>query len=283
MMYCLIALPICLPLLLMAAKHRFFTLSKMLILSVFLIHGGAALATPAQAAAYPPGEVLHYVLKWGVIPAGKATLSVEPLESVDGTLCHHFVLQARTNDTLDVFFKVRDRIDAFAQYGLQRSHLYRKKQQEGRHKKDVVVRFDWQQGTATYRDKDKEKKPIDLLPGSLDPLSAFYALRNERLVVGEALRLAVTDGKKNVLGEARVIRKETITIADRAYPTILVEPDLKQVGGVFKKSKDAKIQVWLTDDERRIPVRLKSKVYIGSFIADLIDQELPAAMTGPSG
>nr|WP_320115869.1 DUF3108 domain-containing protein [uncultured Desulfuromonas sp.] len=281
MMCCLITLPMRLLLLLMAAQHRGVAISKMLVVSFLLVHSGAALGMPALAAAYQRGEVLHYVLKWGAIPAGKATLSVEPLESVDGTLCHHFVLQARSNKALDLIFKVRDRIDAFAEYGLPRSRLYFKKQQEGRHKRDVVVRFDWQQGTATYRNRDKVKKPIELLPGSLDPLSAFYALRSERLVVGEALLLAVTDGKKNVLGEARVIRKEPITVAGRTYPTILIEPDLKQVGGVFKKSKNAAIQVWLTDDDRRLPVRLKSKVYIGSFVAELIEKDLPPAMTKP--
>jgi len=41
------------------------------------------------------------------------------------------------------------------------------------------------------------------------------------------------------------------------------------VGGVFEKTKDAKIHIWVTADERRIPVRIKSKVAIGSFIGEL--------------
>ena len=41
---------------------------------------------------------------------------------------------------------------------------------------------------------------------------------------------------------------------------------------VFKKSKKAKIQIWLTADDRRIPVRIKSKVVVGSFVADLVEK-----------
>ena len=52
------------------------------------------------------------------------------------------------------------------------------------------------------------------------------------------------------------------------YDTYLIEPELKHVGGVFEKSKDAKIQLWVTADEHRIPVKIASKVAIGHFSQD---------------
>ena len=33
--------------------------------------------------------------------------------------------------------------------------------------------------------------------------------------------------------------------------------------------KEGRLKIWLTDDERRIPVRLRSKVAVGSVSADL--------------
>jgi hypothetical protein len=58
-----------------------------------------------------------------------------------------------------------------------------------------------------------------------------------------------------------------------SFDTWLIEPDIKDVGGVFEKSKNAKIQIWITNDERRIPVLLRSKVIVGSFYAELIKIE----------
>jgi hypothetical protein len=49
-----------------------------------------------------------------------------------------------------------------------------------------------------------------------------------------------------------------------------VEPELRYIGGVFEKSKDAELNVWVTADEQRLPVKIKSKVIIGSFVAELI-------------
>ena len=48
---------------------------------------------------------------------------------------------------------------------------------------------------------------------------------------------------------------------------------MEHIGGVFKKSKGAKLQIWVTSDERRIPVKIKSKVSVGSFVAELVSYE----------
>ena len=39
-----------------------------------------------------------------------------------------------------------------------------------------------------------------------------------------------------------------------------MEPDLKDLGGVFEKSKDAQFKIWVTSDKRRIPIRIKRNI-----------------------
>jgi hypothetical protein len=46
-----------------------------------------------------------------------------------------------------------------------------------------------------------------------------------------------------------------------------VEPQLVEGTGLFVK--EGRLRIWLTDDDRRIPVRMRSKVAIGSVSADL--------------
>lgn len=230
-----------------------------------------AATTAGQPPPFRPGERLVFELRWTFIPAGEAVMEVLPETTIDGRPARHFRLTARSNAFFDAFYKVRDVIDAYTDSALTRSVFYRKTQREGATQRDVTVRFDPGTGTARYTNREETHPPLALMPGSLDPLSAFYFLRHLALKPGEALERPITDGKKNVMGRATVVRRERIRVAGKTYDTVLIEPELKHVGGVFEKSPKAKIQLWVTADHKRMPVRLKSKVVVGSFLGDLVD------------
>jgi hypothetical protein len=234
-----------------------------------------AMHSPGWAGEYPfkPGERLTYVLRWGFIHAGEAVLEVQPMTEVNGQAAYHFVMTAKSNAFIDNFYKVRDRIDAYADADMQHSLHFKKKQREGNYKRDVIITFDWNENIAQYENKGKKREPIPLLPGSFDPLSAFYAIRRMEMQTGLKISQPITDGKKGVVGEANVVKRETIKVGGKSYDTFLIIPDLKHVGGVFKESENAKMQIWVTADSRHIPVRLKSKVVVGSFVGDLVNAE----------
>ena len=225
---------------------------------------------PSLSRAFVPGERLTFILKWTVIPAGEAVLEVLPQEHMAGIDAHHFVLTARSNAFVDAFYMVRDRIDAWADSAMRQSLLYRKKQHEGRTRRDITVSFDWEDMTVQYTNADEVREPVSISAGTFDPLSIFFWSRSANLVVGGRIQRPVTDGKKHVMGVADVVRRETVTVSAGTFDTFLIEPDLTHVGGVFEKSPDAKIQLWVSADYRRLPVKLKSKVIVGSFSGELV-------------
>jgi hypothetical protein len=239
-----------------------------------LLVGAAAWAGQSAAGsgsrAFAPGERLTFVLKWTVVPAGEAVLEVLPVEQMAGQQAQHFVLTARSNAFVDAFFMVRDRIDAWANSAMDRSLRYQQKQHEGRTQRDVTVLFDWDAMTAQYLNRGEAREPIAITDGTFDPLSIFYWFRLAELSVGGQVRRPVTDGKKHVQGTATVVGQETVTVPAGTFDTYLVEPDLTHVGGVFEKSPQARIQIWVSADHRRLPVKLKSKVIVGSFSGELV-------------
>ncbi len=241
---------------------------------ILLVLGCPALCF-AQSGAMPfrPGEKLTFQLKWGIIPAGVAVLEVRPMAAIDGAPAYHFVLTARTYPLIDLFYKVRDRIDAYTDAHMVHSLAFRQSQKEGHTRRNIKVHYDWNENKATRIQDKKKKSPISILPGAFDPLSIFYYARTRPLKVGDHLQRPVSDGHKCVLGRARVEKRERLHIKGKTYDTLLIEPSIKEVGGVFKKSKDASIRVWVTADARHIPVRVKSKVAIGSFVAELVAEE----------
>ena len=229
---------------------------------------------------FAPGERLEFELRWAVIPAGKAVLEVLPMKTIDGSEAYHFRMTAKSNPFVDLFFKVRDRIDAYVASDMSRSIHYRHKQRGGDAAKNIKVKFDWDSSTAQYFDGNKTRNAIDIVPGTFDPLSVFYYSRLLKFETNGIIKCPVTDGKKCIPGAARIIRKEIIDVPGGTFETYLIEPDLKDIGGVFKKSKDAKIQLWVTADERRLPVKIASKVSVGSFVGELMS--IKTARTTPS-
>ncbi len=220
---------------------------------------------------FQPGERLTYELKWTVIPAGQAVLEVQPMTSVNGVAAYHFVLTAKSTRFIDRIYKVRDRIEGFVDTEMTGSMLYKKKQREGSVKKDVLVVFDADSNQARYYKSGKIHKELPISVGTFDPLSAFYYSRVLDLKANSVIQKPVSDGKRWVIGKVHVVRREIIALANGdTYDTYLIEPDLSHVGGVFEKSKDAKLQLWVTADKRRIPVRIKSAVPIGSFTGELV-------------
>jgi len=261
-------------------KTVFVILSAVVVFCTF-----AGAAAQDNQLTFIPGERLLFKLSWGFIPAGQAVLEVLPIETVNGVKTYHFIMQARTNSFIDKIYKYRARIDAYADVNMTRSVMYRKETVTGRSAKKVQVLFDWEKNEALYHhvhtrpgqtpEISKQDKRTALLPGTFDPLSVFYYTR--LLTAGKSFSLAhpVTDGKDCVVATADIVERVKIRVNGTNYDTFLVQPDLKHLDGVFHKKKDAKISIWVTADKRRIPVKIKSRVYVGSFTGELVAIEGP--------
>ncbi|NTV14598.1 MAG: DUF3108 domain-containing protein [Desulfobulbaceae bacterium] len=221
---------------------------------------------------FKAGERCLYEIRWGVIPAGRAELLVLPITDVNGIPAWHFQLSIRTNEFVDVFYKVRDKIDSYAALAVSESLYYRKSQQEGRSLREEVVSFDTGKNSASYSNYDKISPPISLMPGTVDPLTAVFFIRTQSLREHLDIVKPITDGKKNVSGVAKVLQKESLEVDGITYDTFRVEPDLREVGGVFEKSAKSRITLWFTTDERHLLVKIEGKVVVGAFTGTLLDR-----------
>ncbi|MFO7558247.1 MAG: DUF3108 domain-containing protein [Desulfobacterales bacterium] len=253
---------------------RFKTINIKVLVAVVLMTLMVAPAAPAGEAPMPfqSGEKLTFDVTWGGIPVGEAVLEVYPEEMINGEVAHHFVLTAKTVGFVDMFFKVRNRIDAYADSDMTRSVFF-KNELTGKHRKSVTIDFDWHNAKIQRWDSTAEWEALDALSGSFDPLSVFYFTRTQELKEKTDYERPVTDGKKNVIGRLKIVRRETIEAGGKQYDTYLMEPETRHIGGVFKDSKNPKIQLWVTADKRRLPVKARSEVVVGSFVGELISAE----------
>ena len=247
---------------------KFLNYITVLLICIFSSYSACA-AGVSKHDEFCPGEKITFEVRWAFVKAGEATLEVLPNEIMDGSTAYHFLYTAKTTKFVDTFYRIRDRIESYTDTDLTRSLLYKKRHESKRIKENTVI-FDWDKKEAQSVSKGEVLNSIQLDENNLDPLSVFYAFRVGKPDKNNEITINLTDGKRSIRSTAKMLKKKKITVNGTKYNTILVEPVIEGVSGVFEKSKNAKIKIWVTDDKRRIPVRIKSKVTVGSFVADLI-------------
>jgi len=216
------------------------------------------------------GERLAYSLSWGMFTVGMLTLQVAGPAEAAGQPALHFVMEARTNSFGDKIYRVRNRSDSWLSPDMARTVAFTQRQEEGRTKRNLVLAFDWPGRQVTRHSDDRARRPVALEADTFDPLGMLFALRALADFTQPSFSAPVTDGKRLSHGEVTIVKRERIKIQGKTWDAILVEPDMRGVGGVFEKSQGAKLQVWFSDDARRLPLKISSSVAVGRFTAELL-------------
>jgi len=220
-------------------------------------------AISANAAAFKTGEKLTFSLSWNdIVQAGTATMSVKGVKMFNDHKVYHIVTTAQSGSYLDSFFYVRDRVETYIDVKTFATWKFEKHLVEGEYRSDAVIYYNPEERTCT-----RETSTIRAKENAVDVLAAFYMLRNMDLAVGETTHFNYCDGKINKEIPVKVIKKEKITVPAGTFNTLKVAPELDETEGIFKQ--EGEIIIWLTDDEKKMPVKMASKVTIGEVVAQL--------------
>jgi len=247
-----------------------------LILVVFPLFPSITGSTAESTKPFPfhPGEELTYRAKWGFMQAGELTLEVLPIETIDGVKAYHFAMIMKTSPTIDHIYKVRERQDSYCDIGMTHSLLY-KKVSEGEHPRDVVVNFYWDKLEATRSNFGEKMAPVHIVPGTFDTVSLYYVIRLKDIKENSLIEIPISEGDNNIMVKASVARRETIKIDEKMYDTFVVTPDMEKLEAqhVVEKGDVPELVIWFTADDKRIPVKIQSKVRVGYFVFELIAAE----------
>lgn len=236
--------------------------------NILLVISLLCVFAPSSASGFEIPEKLVYDLKWSGIKAGTATLKI-----VDGKDSIKIVSTARSADWVSFFYPVDDRIVSTLVKKPTRPYWglplrYRVKIREGRHRRDKEVIFDHGTRNATFINHlDDDKKNVEILADTFDPLSSFYYVRTLKLEVGKPVFVNIFDSRKMWNVEVQILRKERITTKLGTFDTVLIKPLMKSEGVFNRKGA---MYIWLTDDDKHIPVKLRTKVAIGHVTATLV-------------
>lgn len=244
--------------------------------AAFVPSTAAAQASPSQTAEsepvptpqlpqifpFGPGEELNFAVKFGVVRAGNASLAVRGMERMDDEVILRLESTATSARFFSTFYKVDNLYQSFWSLADAQPVASARRVREGSYKKDERITFDSARGLAI--DQDGKEHPI--LPGCQDAIGAFYYLRAVPLEIGGVVRIPHYSNGKSYVLHVNVLRRESVTVPAGRFDCIVVEPKL-EAEGVFQQK--GTLTVWLTDDPRRMPVLMRSKIAVGSIEAEL--------------
>lgn len=221
----------------------------------------AAVAAP-RFVPFGPGESLQFSIDYGPINAGEASLEVVEIADTAGRPCYVVESKASSNRFFSAFYMVRDKVVSHIDTRSLATRFFSKRLREGDYRKNVAIRFDQEAGKAHYLDG----REMDVPPGVQDVLSAFYFVRTLDLTPGEKTAISTHSSHRTYDLEVVVHGRETITVPAGTFDCLVVEPML-QGEGLFQHQ--GQLTIWITDDDRRLPVLMRTKVKVGAIDASL--------------
>jgi len=216
---------------------------------------------PVRMASYSR-EKLFYDIYWMGIYAGKAVLEAENKNGI-----FRITSRVQSAPIVSAFYKVEDFAESIVTNGLP--FKLRLKLQEGPHISDKETVFDMGNRKITFINYLKGKKKEYNIPNDSvwDILSGFYFIRTRVLDAGKTAYVDIFDSNKFFRAEVNILKKQTLQISGIGeVSTLVIKPELKSEG-LFKKTGD--ILIWLTDDDRKIPVRVETRIPVGNVVAEL--------------
>ncbi len=227
----------------------------------------------AQSNPLPVRETLYYNVEWRLITAGKAKVEWTTTPRSGG----HINLSLESVGLVSKLFRVEDSyaVNLGAGVCAESSQFT---SHEGSRERETRITYDATTRKADYVERDRIKntvllqRQIDIPPCVHDVLGGMYYLRSLNLEPSQSATVAVTDGKKSASAKVEAQAREDIKTPEGTFHTIRNEVYL--FNDVLYH-RPARLDVWLTDDRRRLPVqiRVRMQITIGTITLQLEKHE----------
>jgi len=233
--------------------------------------------------AFKNGEKLTFEINFGFVTAGEAVMEIDPVfQIMNGRKCYDIRFFVTSTSSFDWVYKVKDFYRTYVDMEGLFPWRFEQHIKEGTYQRDFEAIFDHQNLKAKTYTGEKEPKKFegeyDIPRYVQDAMSAFYFGRTidySKMKVNDEILLQNFYKDETFPLKIKYLGKETIEVPAGEFRCVKVEP-LVQEGGLFKS--EGSIVIWMTDDDRKMPVKVKTKVLIGSIDADLSDY---SGLAGP--
>jgi len=216
---------------------------------------------------FESGEELNYIVRYGFIRGGEASLKVlSTHQDFQGKSAIHFLASGRTSGALDIFYKVRNQYESYINPETFLPFAYSENIKENSYTRSGTTTFDYAKKEAQNK---KGSHPITEF--TRDIVSSYYFARSidiSGLKIGESIKFNYFLEDSVYPLEIVYLGREKVNSPLGWFYCLKYSPSIEP-GRIFRK--DSKMYLWITDDENRIPIKAKADILVGSVILELKD------------
>ena len=219
------------------------------------------------------GEKLKFSVRWLGMEVGTAEAVVKGIEEIKGRKAYHVQVIAKSNSLIDLVYPVRDEHHSYIDKDYFHSLRYEKILREGRYRADEVMEFDQENHTAIYFSrKNGSKKHMLTAQNVQDEISSAYWFRAQPMDVGDTIHIPAMSDEKNWDLQVKVLQRDKVKISDLGtFEAFQLEPNATFQGLFIRR---AAIRGWISADEKRIPLMMKTKIpVLGTITVVLVSHE----------
>ncbi|TPV34707.1 DUF3108 domain-containing protein [Paucihalobacter ruber] len=239
-----------------------------ILLLLFLLQTAMVAQTKS---AFQDGEWFKFKMSYsGWLKAGNATLELKTTQ-LNNKEVYHVIGKGWTTGAIKWFFKVKDRYESYFDKTTGLPYKFIRDIDEGGHTKNIEITFDQKSRLAHVHNKKHNTKGSYATEKDVqDMVSAFYYLRNnydtKSIKPGDEVKLNMFFDEENYEFKLKFLGRETIKTEFGKINTLIFRPYV-MAGRVFKEQES--LTLWVSEDENKIPLRIKADLAVGSLRADL--------------
>ena len=206
------------------------------------------------------GETLVYNVKVAGLPAGKQVTRVVGVTTFNGQSVYHLTSERQSGSMFGRFYHFRDKVESYITADRLYPVRFTKDLEDRKYKAHVEVGFDHANGMVQYTKADasnRRSKNLKAPAGIQDELSMLYFLRSKRLRVGQTYTFPV------------LVRDQSRNIKLTVYRRQMIKTKaLGRVETLALRTSHGHL-IWLTNDDRRTPVRIEAALPVGKLVGVL--------------
>jgi hypothetical protein len=245
---------------------------------------GQAMIKAEAVPAYQPkhfpfdaGEKEVYQATWnGMIAV--ATAEVQTTQTViDGRKVYQVRVEAKTSRMLDFIWRMRDTISSTFDAKALAPSRYTFSQRENSKVIDTEAKLDHatKRWSVNRQQVGKETKIYQFdAQNTLDPITAVYLARSTDFKVGDKLYFKVFGGRYQYLLELFIEKKEPVALeSGKTVEAYRIIPRIQNITKNGYASRLNEATIWISADERRLPIKLSSKIVFGTVYLELMQDK----------
>jgi len=222
------------------------------------------------------GEKQIYRASWnGLVSVATAEISTVPT-IIDGKKVYRVQVEAKSSGMLDFIWKMRDTITSTFDAKALSPARFTFSQRENSKVIDTEARLDHtgKRWAVNRQEKGKQAKIYEFeSQNTVDPITAVYLARSVDFKVGDRLYFKIFGGRYQYLLELTVEKKEPVEITWGKVEAYRIVPRIQNLTKRGYAERFNEATIWISADERRLPVKLSSKIVFGSVYLELVQEK----------